>query len=332
MPGSDPPPGGRSRSRRRASWMIFWLVAAAIVAMGALAAAGFDDDEGTVHEPAIDALADLGVVAGTECGTDLICPGGEIERRVMAVWLVRALGESPSTTPTRFADVDADAWWAPYVERLAELRVTQGCATGPARYCPNRSLTRGQMATFLARAFDLEPAPAAGFFDTFGHVHAANIDALAAAGITAGCATEPARYCPDDPVTRGQMATFLARALGLVPLPEPRGTTGPDAGFRAISVGYFHTCGIRADSTVTCWGENTSGQAHPPGGWFTAVDTGLDHSCGLRTDGTVTCWGDAGRQTRLAGDSPRWPSEKRTLAGSVRMAPLPAGAGTAPDR
>ena len=96
------------------------------------------------------------------------------------------------------------------MQRLAELRVTEGCATSPARYCPDNPVTRGQMATFLARAFDLEPAPTAGFFDTFGHVHAANIDALAAVGITAGCAAEPARYCPNGLVTRGQMATFLA--------------------------------------------------------------------------------------------------------------------------
>jgi hypothetical protein len=39
------------------------------------------------------------------------------------------------------------------------------------------------------------------------------VEALAASGITAGCA--PGKYCPNDPVTRGQMAVFLAKALGL---------------------------------------------------------------------------------------------------------------------
>ena len=290
MPGSGPSPGAGSAGRRRASWVFLGLVAAAVLVVGALAAAGFDDDEGTVHEPAVDALADRGVLAGTECGTDRICPAEEIERWVMAVWLIRALGESPSAAPVRFADVDPDAWWAPYVERLAGLRVTQGCATGPARYCPDDPVTRGQMATFLARALDLEPAPPAGFFDTFGHVHAANIDALAAVGITAGCATEPARYCPDAPVTRGQMATFLARALNLVPLPEPR-ATGPDTGFTAVSVGSGHACGIRIDRTVECWGSNHSKEATPPDGWFTSVSAGSEHTCGIRTDRTITCWG-----------------------------------------
>ena len=84
------------------------------------------------------------------------------------------------------------------------------------------------MATFLARAFDLGAAASGGFTDTAGNTHEAAIDALAAAGVTAGCRTGPLRYCPGRSVTRGQMATFLARALGLVPgqgASQP--TTGP---------------------------------------------------------------------------------------------------------
>ena len=50
---------------------------------------------------------------------------------------------------------------------------------------------------------------AAGSADTAGNTHAANIDALAAAGVTAGCRTDPLSYCPDQPVTRAQLATFL---------------------------------------------------------------------------------------------------------------------------
>ncbi len=71
------------------------------------------------------------------------------------------------------------------------------------------------MATFMVRALDLQPAQTAGFTDTGGSVHAANIDALAAVGITVGCSADPLRYCPDRSVTRAQMATFLYRALAL---------------------------------------------------------------------------------------------------------------------
>ena len=47
------------------------------------------------------------------------------------------------------------------------------------------------------------------------HPFAAWIYQLAAEGITAGCASNPARYCPDSPVTRAQMAVFLVRTFNL---------------------------------------------------------------------------------------------------------------------
>ena len=124
----------------------------------------FDDDDGSVHEASIDRLAAAGVLEGTECGDLRICPDQPLERWVMAVWMTRVLDEGsvPSGTGTRFADVDTDAWWAGYVERLADLGVTEGCKTEPLRYCPDRPVTRGQMATFLVRAFDLPPAPPQG--------------------------------------------------------------------------------------------------------------------------------------------------------------------------
>ena len=82
----------------------------------------------------------------------------------MAVWLVRVLdGEDPGGSgSSRFADVDAAVWWSPFVERLADLGVTAGCATGPARFCPRDSVSRAQMATFLTRAFGLVSGPDAG--------------------------------------------------------------------------------------------------------------------------------------------------------------------------
>ncbi len=80
------------------------------------------------------------------------------------------------------------------------------------------------MAAFLVRALDL-PATTAEFFTDVGDsVFEADINRLAVAGITKGCnPPENDRYCPDDTVKRDQMASFLARALGLAPTvpPEP---------------------------------------------------------------------------------------------------------------
>ncbi len=178
---------------------------------------GFADvDGGSVHAEAIRSLADAGLFEGTLCDGGF-CPGDGVERWVMAVWLVRVLdGVDPVGSGSRFADVDDEVWWAPFVERLAVLGVTQGCDTDPLRFCPQSVVKRGQMASFLVRAFGWSSAASAGFADTEGSVHEANVDVLAAEGVTRGCDTDPLRFCPQSVVKRGQMASFLVRASGLL--------------------------------------------------------------------------------------------------------------------
>ena len=64
---------------------------------------------------------------------------------------MRSLGESDlEIDDSRFADVDADEWWAPHVERMAELGIDTGCSQSPAKYCPESSVNRGHMAIWLA--------------------------------------------------------------------------------------------------------------------------------------------------------------------------------------
>lgn len=166
---------------------------------------------------AVAGLAGGGVLDGTGCEPGLFCGGDPVPRWVMAAWLVRVLdGEDPAPiSESRFADVDAGRWWAAHADRLAELGITLGCATAPDRYCPDEPVTRAQMASMLTRAFQLDPAGPAGFADTDGSGHAAAIDALAGAGISRGCSSEPRLFCPDQATSRAQMAVFLERALRL---------------------------------------------------------------------------------------------------------------------
>ena len=175
-----------------------------------------------VHTPAINALAAGGTFVDTECGHNRFCPNQPIQRRTMAIWLIRILGGNPPITgQSRFHDIPDGQWWIRYVKQLADRQITLGCSTDPPQYCPNRSVNRAQMASFLARAFQLPVSQTpAGFADTQGTVHAANINTLAAAGITIGCSTDPLRYCPNQPVTRAQMARFLHRALNHQPTNE----------------------------------------------------------------------------------------------------------------
>ncbi len=175
-----------------------------------------------VHGPAVDALAgldDVDVFAGTGCADgDGLCEDEPLPRWEMAVWLVRVIDRSdPPAAPSRYTDIDAGLWWAPHAERLAQLGIDPGCGTQPARFCGDSPVGRAEAAGLLARAFELPAAESAGFADVpADHAAAADIDRLAAAGVTAGCAARPARYCPQQAATRGQAATFLARASGLV--------------------------------------------------------------------------------------------------------------------
>jgi hypothetical protein len=61
----------------------------------------------------------------------------------------------------------------------------------------------------------LAPGPAVFSDVPAGHPFRQFIEALFDAGITGGCGTSPLRFCPDNPITRGEMAVFLAVALGL---------------------------------------------------------------------------------------------------------------------
>ncbi len=105
------------------------------------------------------------------------------------------------------------------IEAIAEAGVTKGC-NPPYNddYCPDSDVTRGEMAAFLVRALGLTDDGGRDWFsDDDESVFEGDINRLAAAGITVGC-NPPANdeYCPQDRVTRGQMAAFLVRGLGLI--------------------------------------------------------------------------------------------------------------------
>ena len=68
--------------------------------------------------------------------------------------------------------------------------------------------------------------------------------------------------------------------------------TGEAVGFVQVSAGVRHTCGLRSDGTVVCWGSDEYRQLQAPSNErFTAIDAGGIYTCGLRSDGTSVCWG-----------------------------------------
>jgi len=101
-----------------------------------------------------------------------------------------------------------------HIAVLKDRQVTRGCTFDARNYCPSGIVTRAEMASFLARALKLSGTSLRFFEDVPPtHPYFAAIGAIRAAGITLGCATLPDRYCPDQPLTRGQMAALIVRAV-----------------------------------------------------------------------------------------------------------------------
>jgi hypothetical protein len=105
----------------------------------------------------IDRLAALQITLGCSVSPPLYCPSNTVTREQMAAFLIRALGEfnPPLPSSQRFNDVPPSNTFYNFIDRLAALGITLGCSSDPPLYCPANTVTRGQMAAFLVRAFDL---------------------------------------------------------------------------------------------------------------------------------------------------------------------------------
>jgi len=192
----------------------------------------------------VDRLASAGITGG--CSTTTIdldtvtdftyryyCPEDTVTRAAMAIFLERGMQGSGYVPPTdveiSFDDTNpanGSLDWAKYwIEQLYADGVTGGCSLDSPLYCPDSSTTRAQMALFLLKAkygsdYPVGPATGTRFDDVIPGDNINDwaddwIETLAAEGITGGCSLDPPLYCPDDPVTRGQMAVFLVRTFEL---------------------------------------------------------------------------------------------------------------------
>jgi hypothetical protein len=166
----------------------------------------------------IERLYAAGITGG--CGGGNYCPETAVSRGQMAVFLERGMNGSsytpPAATGTVFGDVPTSYWSASWIEKLFADGITGGCGGG--NYCPETVVTRGQMAVFLLRAkhgSSYTPPPATGVFPDVptSYWAASWIEQLYAESITGGCGG--GNYCPDQSVTRGQMAVFLVRTFNL---------------------------------------------------------------------------------------------------------------------
>ncbi len=200
---------------------------------------------------------------GISIGANSINLNGATVRRAATGWDAlldhQLLGADPAQT------VATDPEWffgditeTPFVDAINWLRhagITTGCGTDT--FCGDLPVSRGQMATFLNRALQLPAADQDYFTDDNGSTFEDDINRLRQAGITTGCGTD--MFCGDLPVSRGQMAAFLNRALQLPAadrdyFTDDNGSTFEDDINRLRQAGITTGCG----PTTSCWDQPTS--------------------------------------------------------------------------
>jgi hypothetical protein len=170
--------------------------------------------------PWIHALSNAGITGGCATNPLQYCPEAGVTRAQMAVFLLRGIHgaayQPPAATGTMFTDVPTSQPFAKWIEQLAREGITGGCGGG--NYCPDAVVSRAEMAIFLMRAMfgmGFQPSAPVGIFSDVptSNGFAPWIEALAASHVAGGCGN--GQYCPNDPVTRQQMAVFLVRAFAL---------------------------------------------------------------------------------------------------------------------
>ncbi len=177
----------------------------------------------------IEAIRKAGITGGCGGSPPNYCPDNNHSRAQMAVFLLVAKEgagyQPPACTVQPFADVPCSHPFAAWIAELANRGITGGCGGG--NFCPNNPVSHGQMAVFLlatreGMGYTPPACTAAPFGDVpCSHPFAPFIQEIKRRGIwgtSEGCATG---YCPNDPVTRGQMAVLLARTFDLEVAVDP---------------------------------------------------------------------------------------------------------------
>ena len=166
-----------------------------------------DVSEDNVHFENIIELWERGITTGDADGN--YNPSGTVTRAQFATFLARAFELSP-IDGDHFTDVHPDSVHAGNIYAAAEAGITHG--TTPTTFDPSTNLRRDQMASMMARAFELSPIDGDHFTDVHpDSVHAGNIYAVAEAGITHG--TTSTTFSPGSDLRRDQMASLLIRGL-----------------------------------------------------------------------------------------------------------------------
>jgi hypothetical protein len=103
----------------------------------------------------------------------------------------------------------------------------------------------------------------------------------------------PGTQCSDTTCSAGQLGEFACDGSGRCV--ESSSSCGPNpSDFVQLSAASVHTCGVRRNGSVACWGYSPFfwGAEEPVGQTFTMIGAGTEHTIAIRTDGTLAFWGN----------------------------------------
>jgi len=162
--------------------------------------------------------------ASAGCAVGAYCPDGPVTRQQLALQLLKANDgadfSAPDCAAAPFSDVLVSSPFCRFIQTLKTRGLTAGCAPAANRFCPLGLVSRRQAAVLLLTTLEgagYQPGDCVEkpFTDVEIEDSACTfIQEMEARGITQGCADD--RFCPDQPLSREQLAVFLQRTFGLV--------------------------------------------------------------------------------------------------------------------
>ncbi|WP_347862223.1 N-acetylmuramoyl-L-alanine amidase [Salimicrobium sp. PL1-032A] len=160
------------------------------------------------YEEQINYLFDKGIIHGYPDGT--FRGDDEVSRQQAATMIGRALGLDNTKRTTDFPDVDRDSYASGYIQSAKDAGIISGYPDGTFK--PHKTVTRGEMAYLVTKAFGLDKLGGITFTDVTGPDSLVKaVNRLATAGVTIGY--PDGTYRPDAKITRTQYSLFMARAL-----------------------------------------------------------------------------------------------------------------------
>ncbi|MFP4553512.1 MAG: FG-GAP-like repeat-containing protein [Actinomycetota bacterium] len=176
----------------------------------------FVDDDNSRFEPFIETAKQAGLVSGCNPpDNDRVCPHHPVTRGGLAIMLARAIGAQPSST-NHFNDDDGHVAEGA-INGLADAGISTGCDKD--RFCPDRQISRGEMAALITRAFEWDQqADPDQYVDLDDTPFDEPLVKLAARrGLLACDPPVNQRLCPEASVRRDEAVYALVSALGLQP-------------------------------------------------------------------------------------------------------------------